>query len=58
MTTYYITHTDRGGERHQIGGAWEADTPQAAIAAMLAAADAEDDGRYIAHAVTDSSDLI
>jgi hypothetical protein len=55
--TYYLTHTDEAGERHQLGGAWEADTPEAAIAQMLAEAGAENDGRWEAHVVTSASDI-
>jgi hypothetical protein len=31
MTQFYITHTDKYGERHQLTGAWEASSPEAAL---------------------------
>jgi hypothetical protein len=55
---YYITHTDQYGETHQLGGAWEADRPEYAIAQMLAEAGTEDDGRWQAHVVLSESDII
>lgn len=58
MTRYYITHTDSFGEAHQLGGAWEAESPHEAIAQMLAEAGTEDDGNWQAHIVTSDSDII
>lgn len=59
MARYYITHTDDHGERHQLAGAYEAATPTEAIAKMLVDSRAtEDDGRWIAHVVTDDRDII
>lgn len=55
---FYITHTDAAGENHQLRGAWEAETPAEAIAAMLAEAGAVDDGRYTAHRVITDDDVI
>jgi hypothetical protein len=46
MTTYYVTHTDAHGERHQIGDAFEAKTPEDAICTILQQSGAEDDGKY------------
>ncbi len=43
---YYVTHTDKHGEQHQIGEAFEADTPQAALNLILAQSSTEDDGLY------------
>lgn len=58
MNRYYITHTDNFGESHQLGGAWEAETPEAAIAQMLTEAGAENDGNWQAHVVLSESDII
>lgn len=55
---YYIIHTDSAGETHQLRGAYEAETPAEAIAAMLAEAGAVDDGHYTAHRVTSDDDVI
>lgn len=52
MDRYYITHTDDAGERHQLTGAWDAESPKAAIAQMLAEAREDDDGRWEAHVIT------
>jgi hypothetical protein len=46
MTQYYVTHTDSHGERHQIGDAFEAKTPQDALNTILEQAGADDDGNY------------
>lgn len=46
MPRYYVTHTDQNGERHQIGDAFEAKTPEDALYTLLEAAGAEDDGNY------------
>lgn len=46
MKRYYLTHTDAHGERHQLAGAWEAATPEAAIAQMLTQAGEQDDGHW------------
>ncbi len=43
---YYVTHTDEHGEHHQLGYSFEADSPEAALALILAQAGAEDDGNY------------
>ena len=58
MTTFYITHTDHDGERHQIYGAWQASTPEAAIAQMLETLGAEDDNCWEAHEATSEGDII
>lgn len=55
---YYITHTDESGERHQIGGAYEADSPAAAVAQMLHESQADDDGRWEAFEVASEDDVI
>jgi hypothetical protein len=57
MNRYYLTHADEAGERHQLSGAYEAETPEAAITQMLAEAGREDDGRWEAHVVTAESDI-
>ena len=46
MTKYYVTHTDSNGERHQIGEAFEAKSPEDALYTLLEAAGADDDGHY------------
>jgi hypothetical protein len=56
--TFYITHTDDHGERHQLSGAWEAESTQAAIAAMLDESGSDDDGQWLAHEVTVEADVI
>jgi hypothetical protein len=58
MTRFYLTHTDADGELHQISGAYEAETPEAAIAQMLSEACAEDDGNWQAHVVTSECDVL
>jgi hypothetical protein len=49
MTRFYIIHIDEHGERHEIGGTYEAIHAAEAIAMMLREAGAEDDGYYFAH---------
>jgi hypothetical protein len=58
MTQFYITHTDRYGERHQLTGTWEAANEETAIAQMLAESGAEDDGTWQAFPVTSAADII
>jgi len=58
MNRYYITARDENGERHQLAGTWEAETPEAAIAAMLRESGAEDDGQWEAHIVASDGDVI
>ena len=55
---YYIIHTDTFGEAHQLGGAWEAESPDEAIALMLAESSTEDDGNWQTHVVLSESDII
>jgi hypothetical protein len=43
---FYVTHTDQHGERHQIGNAFEAKTPEDALYTILEQSGAEDDGNY------------
>jgi hypothetical protein len=58
MKRYIITNTDVFGERHQLGGAWEAENPEAAIAQMLAEVGMEDEGGWEAWPVTSDRDII
>ena len=51
-------HTDEYGEQHQLTGAWEAGSPEAAIAQMLSELGAEDDGMWQAVEVTDEREVI
>ena len=46
MTKFYVTHTDKHGERHQIGDAFEAKTPEDALYSLLEETGADDDGNY------------
>lgn len=46
---YYVTHCDEHGERHQIGDALEAKTPEDALYTILEQSGAEDDGNYEVH---------
>ncbi len=46
MNRYYVTHTDTNGERHQIGDAFEAKTPEDALYTLLGQSGAEDDGMF------------
>jgi hypothetical protein len=55
---FYITHTDNHGERHQIGGAYEAASEAEAIAQMLSDAGETDDGNWNAYPVSDETDVI
>jgi len=43
---FYVTHMDTNGERHQIGDAFEAKTPEDALYTILEMSSAEDDGNY------------
>jgi hypothetical protein len=43
---YIVIHIDQHGERHQIGDAVEAATPQDALYTVLELFGAEDDGNY------------
>lgn len=58
MPRFYLTHTDTHGERHQLPGAWEANTAEDAIARMLIEAMEEDDGMWSAHIITSDRDVI
>jgi hypothetical protein len=58
MPAYYITHTDDADEEHQLYGAWDAPSPEDAIAQMLTESQGMDDGRWTAREVTRKSDVI
>lgn len=55
---FYITHADQYGERHQLSGAWEAETPEEAIRQMLSDIGEHDDGRWEAHEAACDADII
>jgi hypothetical protein len=46
QTKFYVTHRDEHGERHQIGEAFEAAGPTAALDLILEQSGSEDDGDY------------
>ena len=46
MTKFYVTHTDKYGERHQIGDAFEAIDAEHALEAILVGSGEADDGNY------------
>jgi hypothetical protein len=58
MTQFYITHTNKYGEQHQLRGAWEASSEQEALAQMLKESGAEDDGRWNVFVVTSPAEII
>ncbi|MFG1332001.1 hypothetical protein V5F41_12210 [Xanthobacter autotrophicus] len=55
---FYITHMDQYGERHQLSGAYEAETAEEAIKIVLSQTRAEDDGQWEAWEVQSESDII
>jgi hypothetical protein len=58
MPRYYIVHYDSDNVPHQLRGAWNAISPQHAIARMLKEAREDDDGKWEAFEVTKPSDII
>jgi hypothetical protein len=58
MARFILIHTDENGEMHQLTGAWDAESHEAAIAMMLAEAREADDGSWSAHVVTSDDDVI
>lgn len=56
MPSFYLTHTDERGERHELVGEWLAPSPEAAISRALRVARVEDDGRWQAHPLPSDDD--
>lgn len=58
MPHWIIVHRDAEGDIQRVDGLWEADTAEAAIAAVLAKTGREDNGRWQAEAADKRADIM